>query len=84
MVGLWRGRDGVRARRRTPTACCGWVSDGATRSGRLCSFRLGAVVRVVTVHGDASGERTLDENEDSEDIVFFASPRSMGYGRKTE
>ena len=35
-----------------------------------------------TVHGDASGEWTLDENGDLEDIVFFASPRSMGYGRK--
>ena len=34
------------------------------------------------VHGDASGEWTLDENEEFEDIVFFASPRSMGYGRK--
>ena len=30
-------------------------------------------MRVVTVHGDASGEWTLDENGDSEDIVFFAS-----------
>ena len=37
-----------------------------------------------TVHGDASGEWTLDENGDLEDIVFFASPRSMGYGRKAE
>ena len=36
------------------------------------------------VHGDASGEWTLDENGDFEDIVFFASPRSTGYGRKTE
>jgi hypothetical protein len=35
-----------------------------------------------TVHGDASGEWTLDENGDVEDIVFFASPRWMGYGRK--
>ena len=30
------------------------------------------------VHADASGEWTLDENLDVEDIVFFASPRSMG------
>ncbi|HEX2461434.1 MAG TPA: hypothetical protein VHJ58_14925 [Vicinamibacterales bacterium] len=37
-----------------------------------------------TVHGDASGEWTLDANGDFEDIVFFASPRSMGYGRKAE
>ena len=37
-----------------------------------------------TVHGDASGEWTLDENGDVEDIVFFASPRSMGYGRTAE
>ena len=37
-----------------------------------------------TVHGDASGEWTLDENGDLEDIVFFASPRSMGYGRKAQ
>ena len=36
------------------------------------------------VHGDASGEWTLDENGDVEDIVFFASPRLMGYGRKAE
>ena len=36
------------------------------------------------MHGDASGEWTLDENGDVEDIVFFASPRSMGYGRKAE
>ena len=35
-----------------------------------------------TVHGDASGEWRLDESGDLEDIVFFASPRSMGYGRK--
>ncbi len=37
-----------------------------------------------TVHGDASGEWTLDENADLEDIVFFASPRSTGYGRKAQ
>ncbi len=37
-----------------------------------------------TVHGDASGEWTLDESGDVEDIVFFAFPRSMGYGRKAE
>jgi hypothetical protein len=37
-----------------------------------------------TVQGDASGEWTLDENGDLEDIVFFASPRSMGYGPKAE
>ena len=37
-----------------------------------------------TVHGDASGEWTLDENGDLEDTVFFASPRLMGYGRKAE
>jgi len=35
-----------------------------------------------TVHGDVSGEWTLDENGDLEDIAFFASPRSMGSGRK--
>ena len=35
-----------------------------------------------TVHGDASGEWTLDKNGDLEDIVFFAAPRLMGYGRK--
>ena len=35
-----------------------------------------------TVHGDVSGEWTLDENGDVEDIVFFASPRWMGYGPK--
>ena len=34
------------------------------------------------VHGDASGEWRLDENGDLEDLVFFASPRSMGHGRK--
>jgi hypothetical protein len=27
-----------------------------------------------TVHGDASGEWTLDENGDMDDIVFFLSP----------
>jgi hypothetical protein len=32
-----------------------------------------------TVHGDPSGEWTLDEHGDLEDIVFFASP---GYERK--
>jgi hypothetical protein len=37
-----------------------------------------------TVHGDASGEWTLDENGHLEDIVFFASLRWMGSGRKTE
>jgi hypothetical protein len=37
-----------------------------------------------TVQCDASGEWTLDENGDVEDIVFFASPRWMGYGRKAE
>ena len=37
-----------------------------------------------TVHGDASGEWTLDENGDLEDIVFFPSPRWMGYGHKAE
>jgi hypothetical protein len=37
-----------------------------------------------TVHGDASGEWRLDENGHLEDIVLFASPRSMGYGRKAE
>ena len=37
-----------------------------------------------TVHGDASGEWTLDESGDLEDVVFFASPRSMGYGRKAQ
>ena len=37
-----------------------------------------------TVHGDASGEWTLDENGHLEDIVFFASARSIGYGRKAE
>ena len=36
------------------------------------------------VHDDASGEWTLNDNGDLEDIVFFASPGSMGYGRKTE
>jgi hypothetical protein len=34
------------------------------------------------VHCDASGEWTLDENGEVDDIVFFASPRSLGYGRK--
>jgi hypothetical protein len=34
------------------------------------------------VHGDASGEWTLDENGEFEDIVFFASPRWLGYGAK--
>jgi hypothetical protein len=34
------------------------------------------------VHGDASGEWALDDAGEVEDIVFFASPRSMGYGRK--
>lgn len=28
-----------------------------------------------TVHGDASGEWTLDEDGEVDDIVFFASPR---------
>ena len=37
-----------------------------------------------TINGDASGEWTLDENGDLEDIVFFASPRWMGYGRKAQ
>ncbi len=36
------------------------------------------------VHGDVSGEWTLDKNGDVEDLVIFASPRSMGYGRKAE
>lgn len=36
------------------------------------------------VRTDASGEWTLDENGDLEDIVFFASPRWTGYGRKAE
>jgi hypothetical protein len=36
------------------------------------------------VHGDASGEWALDENGDFEDVVFFASPRFLGYGRKVE
>jgi hypothetical protein len=31
-----------------------------------------------TVHGDASGEWTLDEDGEVDDIVFFASPRWMG------
>jgi hypothetical protein len=35
----------------------------------------------MTVHGDASGE-WIDDAGEVEDIVFFASPRSMGYGRK--
>ena len=35
-----------------------------------------------TVHGDASGEWTLDEDGEVEDIVFFVSPRWMGYGPK--
>jgi hypothetical protein len=34
------------------------------------------------VHGDASGEWTLDEKGEVEDIVFFASPHLMGYGHK--
>ena len=29
------------------------------------------------IHGDASGEWTLDENGDFEDIVFFLSPGAM-------
>ena len=33
------------------------------------------------VHGDASGEWMLGEDGEVEDIVFFASPRLMGYGR---
>ena len=37
-----------------------------------------------TVHGDASGEWTLDKTGEVEDIVFFASPRWMGYGRKAQ
>ena len=37
-----------------------------------------------TVHGDPSGEWTIDEIGELEDIVFFASPRSMGYGRKAQ
>jgi hypothetical protein len=37
-----------------------------------------------SVHGDASGEWTVDENGDLEDIVLFASPHSMGYGRKAQ
>jgi hypothetical protein len=32
------------------------------------------------VHGDASGEWTLGEEEDVEDIIFFASPRWLGHG----
>ena len=34
------------------------------------------------VHGDTSGEWTLDEHGDLEDIVFFASPRWLRYGSK--
>jgi hypothetical protein len=34
------------------------------------------------VHGDSSGEWTLDENGEIDDIVFFASPRSMGWGQE--
>lgn len=29
------------------------------------------------VHGDASGEWTLDENGELDDIVFFVSPGTM-------
>lgn len=36
------------------------------------------------MRGDASGEWALDENGKVDDIVFFASPRSMGYGQKIE
>jgi len=38
----------------------------------------------MVVHGDAGGEWTLDPRGEVEDIVFFASPRSMGYGPKGE
>jgi hypothetical protein len=34
------------------------------------------------VHGDASGEWTLDDHGELEDIVFFASPRWLGYGSR--
>ena len=34
------------------------------------------------VHGDASGEWTLDEHGDVEDIVFFASPRELMKSRR--
>lgn len=35
------------------------------------------------VRGDASGEWMLGEDGDVEDIVFFASPRLLGYGPKS-
>jgi hypothetical protein len=31
------------------------------------------------VHGDATGEWTLDEDGEADDTVFFASPRWLGY-----
>ena len=34
------------------------------------------------VDGDASGEWMLDQHGEVEDIVFFASPRWLGYGAK--
>jgi hypothetical protein len=34
------------------------------------------------VHGDARGEWTLDADGELEDIVFFASPRWVGHGRR--
>jgi hypothetical protein len=34
------------------------------------------------VHGDVSGEWTLDEHGGLADIVFFVSPRLLGYGTK--
>ena len=35
------------------------------------------------VHGDASGEWTLDEEGEVDDIVFFASPAWLRKARKT-
>ena len=34
------------------------------------------------VHGDASGEWTVGENGEVEDIVFFASPRQLMKSRQ--
>jgi hypothetical protein len=34
------------------------------------------------VHGDASGERALDEEGEVDDIVFFVSPLSICRSRK--
>jgi hypothetical protein len=51
------------------------IITGATPSEKGIYQRTDEHGRVV--HGDASGEWTLDENGDFEDIAFFLSPGAM-------